>query len=111
MDFFSILTLLGGVGLFLFGMNMMGDSLKNLAGGSLERILEKLTTGKSQATGAIKGFGLGTGVTDSWNFSWGGCNSDHSEFCSNYDHADRFCKCRYHEAWSGDPCCIWCQCR
>ena len=59
-DFFSILTLLGGVGLFLFGMNMMGDSLKNLAGGSLERILEKLTTGKSQATGAIKGFGLGT---------------------------------------------------
>lgn len=62
-DFFSILTLLGGVGLFLFGMNMMGDSLKNLAGGSLERILEKLTTGKSQATGAIKGFGLGTGVT------------------------------------------------
>ena len=51
MDFFSILTLLGGVGLFLFGMNMMGDSLKNLAGGSLERILEKLTTGKSQATG------------------------------------------------------------
>ena len=86
MDFFSILTLLGGVGLFLFGMNMMGDSLKNLAGGSLERILEKLTTGKSQATGAIKG-------------------------CSNYDHADRFCKCRHHEAWSGDPCCIWCQCR
>ena len=38
-DFFSILTLLGGVGLFLFGINMMGDSLKNLAGGSLERIL------------------------------------------------------------------------
>lgn len=63
MDFFSILTLLGGVGLFLFGMNMMGDSLKNLAGGSLEKILEKLTTGKSKATGAIKGFGLGTAVT------------------------------------------------
>ena len=62
-DFFSILTLLGGVGLFLFGMNMMGDSLKNLAGGSLEKILEKLTTGKSKATGAIKGFGLGTAVT------------------------------------------------
>lgn len=40
-----------------------GRFLKNLAGGSLERILEKLTTGKSQATGAIKGFGLGTGVT------------------------------------------------
>ena len=44
MDLFSILTLLGGVGLFLFGMNLMGASLKNLAGGSLEKVLEKLTT-------------------------------------------------------------------
>lgn len=63
MDLFSILTLLGGVGLFLYGMNLMGASLKNLAGGSLEKILEKLTTGKSKATGAIKGFSLGTAVT------------------------------------------------
>lgn len=63
MNIFSILTLLGGVGLFLYGMNLMGASLKNLAGGSLEKILEKLTTGKHKATGAIKGFSLGTGVT------------------------------------------------
>lgn len=63
MDIFSILTLLGGVGLFLYGMNLMGASLKNLAGGSLEKILEKLTTGKNKASGDIKGFGLGTGVT------------------------------------------------
>ena len=63
MDFFSILTLLGGVGLFLFGMNLMGASLKNLAGGSLEKVLEKLTTGKNQFTGTIKGFALGTAVT------------------------------------------------
>ena len=63
MDFFSILTLLGGVGLFLFGMNLMGASLKNLAGGSLEKVLEKLTTGKNQFTGTIKGFSLGTAVT------------------------------------------------
>lgn len=63
MDFFSILTLLGGVGLFLFGMNLMGVSLKNLAGGSLEKVLEKLTTGKNQFTGTIKGFSLGTAVT------------------------------------------------
>jgi phosphate:Na+ symporter len=41
----------------------MGSSLKNLAGGSLEKILEKLTTGKSKASGNIKGFALGTGVT------------------------------------------------
>ena len=63
MDFFSILTLLGGVGLFLFGMNLMGASLKNLAGGSLEKVLEKLTTGKNQFTGTIRGFSLGTAVT------------------------------------------------
>lgn len=63
MDFFSILTLLGGIGLFLFGMNLMGASLKNLAGGSLEKVLEKLTTGKNQFTGTIKGFSLGTAVT------------------------------------------------
>ncbi len=63
LDLFSILTLLGGVGLFLFGMNLMGASLKNLAGGSLEKVLEKLTTGKNQFTGTIKGFTLGTAVT------------------------------------------------
>ncbi len=63
MDFFSILSLLGGVGLFLYGMNLMGSSLKNLAGGSLEKILEKLTTSKNKTVGAIKGYGLGAGVT------------------------------------------------
>ena len=64
MDFFFLFLLYWAVSVyFLFGMNMMGDSLKNLAGGSLEKILEKLTTGKSKATGAIKGFGLGTAVT------------------------------------------------
>lgn len=63
LDLFSILTLLGGVGLFLFGMNLMGASLKNLAGGSLEKVLEKLTTGKNQVVGNIKGFTLGTAVT------------------------------------------------
>lgn len=63
MDIFDILTLCGGIGMFLFGMNLMGSSLKNLAGGSLEKILEKLTTGKNEASGNIKGYALGTGVT------------------------------------------------
>lgn len=62
-DLFSFITLVGGIGLFLYGMNLMGASLKNLAGGSLEKVLEKLTTGKNKVTGAIKGFSLGTGVT------------------------------------------------
>jgi len=38
----SVLNLLAGIGLFLYGMNLMGDGLKNAAGASLEHILEKL---------------------------------------------------------------------
>ena len=63
MDILSILQLLGGVGLFLYGMSLMGSSLEKLAGSGLERILEKLTTGKNKAAGYIKGWGLGAGVT------------------------------------------------
>ena len=57
MDLFSILTLLGGLGLFLYGMNVMGDNLKKLAGGKLETILSKLTSNK------FKGFLLGFVIT------------------------------------------------
>ena len=46
MDIFDILTMLGGLCLFLFGMNVMGDSLERRAGGSLRTILGKLTTNK-----------------------------------------------------------------
>ena len=53
----TILSLLGGIGLFLYGMNLMGDGLKNAAGASLERILQKLTSNK------LKGLALGTAVT------------------------------------------------
>ncbi len=57
MDFFSILALVGGLGLFLYGMDVMGDSLKKLAGGRLEAILSKLTANK------LMGFLLGFFVT------------------------------------------------
>ncbi len=63
MDILSILKLFGGVGLFLYGMSLMGQSLEKLAGGELEKILEKLTTSKKKGVGSIKGWGLGTGVT------------------------------------------------
>ena len=43
MDFFSILTLLGGLALFLYGMNVMGDGLEKVSGGKMEKILETLT--------------------------------------------------------------------
>ena len=57
MDIFSVLTLLGGLMLFLYGMDLMGDSLKKLAGGKLESTLAKLTSTR------IKGFLLGFVVT------------------------------------------------
>lgn len=63
MDILSVLQLLGGIGLFLYGMNLMGASLEKLAGSGLERILEKLTTSKKKGVGYIKGWGLGAGVT------------------------------------------------
>ncbi len=57
MDIFSILSLIGGLALFLYGMDLMGDSLKKLAGGKLESILARLTSNR------FKGFLLGFIVT------------------------------------------------
>ena len=52
-----MISLLGGVALFLFGMTLMGDGLKKVAGNKLEIILYKLTSTP------LKGVLLGTGVT------------------------------------------------
>lgn len=57
MDIFNILSLIGGLALFLFGMNIMGDALEKRAGNQLKNILEKLTASR------WKGFLLGAGVT------------------------------------------------
>ncbi len=57
MDIFSVLGLIGGLVMFLYGMDLMGDSLKNLAGGKLELILAKLTASR------WRGFLLGLVVT------------------------------------------------
>ena len=57
MDFFDVLALLGGLAMFLFGMNQMSDGLSKLSGGKMEKILEKLTSNK------FKGVVLGAGVT------------------------------------------------
>lgn len=59
----SALQLFGGVGLFLFGMSLMGSSLEQLAGGGLEKILHTLTTSKNKVVGVLKGWGLGLTVT------------------------------------------------
>ncbi|MBE7014136.1 MAG: Na/Pi cotransporter family protein [Ruminococcaceae bacterium] len=57
MDIFSVLNLIGGLVLFLYGMDLMGDGLKKLAGGKLESILARLTSTR------FKGFFLGLIVT------------------------------------------------
>ncbi|MBO7208405.1 MAG: Na/Pi cotransporter family protein [Clostridia bacterium] len=54
MDIFAVLNLIGGLVLFLYGMDLMGDSLKKLAGGKLESVLAKLTA--SRWKGLLLGF-------------------------------------------------------
>ena len=46
MDLFQALNLIGGLSLFLFGMNVMGQALERRAGGSLRTLLEKMTSNK-----------------------------------------------------------------
>lgn len=43
MSIYSVLSMVGGLALFLYGMHMMGDQLEKISGGRLERILEKMT--------------------------------------------------------------------
>ena len=57
MDIFDVLSLLCGLALFLYGMEVMGDALKKSAGSSLKTILGKMTSNP------LKGFLLGLGVT------------------------------------------------
>ena len=49
MDIFGVLTMIGGLALFLYGMSLMGDGLSNVSGGRLEKILEKLTSSPLKA--------------------------------------------------------------
>ena len=101
MDFFSILTLVGGLAMFLYGMQVMGDGLEKLSGGKLEKILEAVLVGAavtaiiqsssattvmvvgfvnsgimhlSQAVGFIMGANIGTTVT-AWILSLAGIES------------------------------------
>lgn len=57
MNFFSILTLAGGLAFFLYGMNVMSHSLEKLAGGKFEAILQAIMSNK------LKALFLGVGVT------------------------------------------------
>ena len=57
MDFFGILTLIGGLAFFLYGMEVMGNGLSKASGGRLEMLLGKLTSSRWKAVL------LGAGVT------------------------------------------------
>ncbi len=57
MDITNVIALLSGVALFLFGMTLMGEGLKAVAGSKLEMVLYKLTSNP------FKGVVLGTGIT------------------------------------------------
>lgn len=57
MDIFGILTMVGGLAMFLYGMSVMGSGLEKMSGGKLEKILESLTSNP------IKAVLLGAGVT------------------------------------------------
>ena len=56
MTIFDVLTLVGGLSLFLFGMNIMGQALERRAGGSLRSVLGKMTGNK--AAGLLTGLGV-----------------------------------------------------
>lgn len=57
MDIFGVLSMIGGLALFLYGMSVMGNGLEKMSGGRLERILESLTSNP------LKAVLLGAGVT------------------------------------------------
>ena len=57
MNFFDLLTMIGGLSLFLYGMSMLGDGLAKASGGRLEKILGKLTSNP------VKAVLVGAGVT------------------------------------------------
>ena len=56
MTIFDALSMIGGLCLFLFGMSVMGDALERLAGGKLQQLLGKLTSGK--LAGLLTGLGV-----------------------------------------------------
>ncbi len=86
MDFFSILTLLGGLAMFLYGMQVMGDGLEKLSGGKLRRILEIFLQ-------TIKG-----------SSGWRCRDSSYSIVISNDSYGCWLCKLRNHALITG--CCF-----
>ena len=60
MNFFDLLSMIGGLALFLFGMHILSEGLEKVSGGRLEKVLENLTSSR------LKAVLLGAGVNGSW---------------------------------------------
>lgn len=63
MDIFDLLTMVGGLSLFLFGMSVMGQALERRAGGKLKSVLGRLT--RSPAVGLLTGMGVTAAIQSS----------------------------------------------
>ena len=84
MDIFGVLTLIGGLALFLYGMNVMGAGLEKMSGGKLEKILETLTSKPDQGSVA-----------------WCRCNRSDPVVIGDDGYGGWFCELRYYEAVTG----------
>ena len=82
MDIFDVLSMVGGLALFLYGMHIMGDALAKMSGGKLEKVLERLTSNKWSAVL------LGAGVTA---VIWRRCNGSHPVIRSDDGYGRWFC--------------------
>ena len=60
MDIFNVLTMIGGLCLFLFGMNLMGQALERRAGDKLRSLLDRMTSGVF--AGFLTGLCIGSGA-------------------------------------------------
>ena len=69
MSILNVLSLMGGLAMFLYGMSAMGEGLERKAGGRLKDLLEKLSSNP------FKGFLLGLGVTAVLQSSSASCSS------------------------------------
>ena len=92
MDIFGVLTLIGGLALFLYGMNVMGAGLEKMSGGKLEKILE---------SSDIK--------PDQGSVAWCRCNRSDPVVIGDDGHGGRFCELRHHEAVAGESASSWVQ--
>ena len=99
MSVFDILTMVGGLALFLYGMEVMGNGLSKASGGRMERILEKMTDN------IFKAVLLGAGVTAVIQ------SSSATTVIGNDGYGRWLCEFRYYEAVSGSWCYYGCQYR